>query len=347
MEIDGRRVLHRVSEPVETEYWVGCSSWLDASLVAEGTFYPAPRMTSEERLRWYARFFDCVEVNATYYALPSFHNSELWAARTPPGFQFSVKAYALMTGHNPKADRLPKEVRALLPHPLPVTARGEIDRAQFPKEAVDLCFEWFRDALKPLADAGKLSYLLFQLAPWVGHSPKVLDYLGSLPERFPGWPIAVEFRNSSWIPRRTDEVLAFLARTGLIYVCVDCPWQPFIPAVTHEWAVLRLHGRNVEGWQAQLKGRQPTVAEKYDYLYSPEELEAMAHATRAFHQKARRVYTKFNNNTRDYPVRNGLALRRLLGQPTPDLGALRAQFTPVARRTSRRRGSGSSIRPAP
>lgn len=314
------------AQPADTEYRVGCSSWLDASLLAEGSFYPAPRMTAEERLQWYARFFECVEVNATYYALPSFHNSQLWAERTQPGFEFAVKAYSLMTGHHPKAQGLPTELRALLPQPLPVNARGDVERKHFTLEALDLCFEWFRAALTPLAEAGKLSYILFQFAPWIGYSPNGLKYLAALPERLPGWRIAVEFRNPSWIPQRTDELLRFLADHGLIYVAVDCPWQPFIPAVTAEWAVLRLHGRNAQGWEAQMKGKQPTVAEKYDYLYSPEELQSLAETVRRFHGQVRRVYTKFNNNNRDYPVRNALALRPLLGQATPALEALRAEY---------------------
>ena len=326
------------SEPVETEYRVGCASWLDASLLSEGQFYPAPRMTSEERLQWYARFFDSVEVNATYYALPSYRNSQLWAERTPASFEFAVKAYSLMTGHHPKADRLPKELRTLLPQPLPVNARGEIERRHFPKEALDLCFDWFRDALAPLRQAGKLSYVLFQFAPWVGYSPRALDYLASLLEHLPGWRVAVEFRHPSWIPRRTEDVLKFLAEHGLIYVAVDCPWQPLIPAATTDWAVLRFHGRNVAGWEAQMKGKQPSVAEKYDYLYSAEELEGLADSVQRFHGKVRRVYTKFNNNRADYPVRNGLAFRRLLGQAVPDPEVLKAEYRPLARRRLTRPG---------
>src|SRR5574341_907939 len=92
----------------------------------------------------------------------------------------------------------------------------------------------------PLAQAGKLGYVLFQLAPWVRHGDATLDYLASLPRRLPGWAIAVEFRNASWIPERTDEVLRFLADHGLAFVCVDAPWQPFIPAATVPgWVVFR------------------------------------------------------------------------------------------------------------
>lgn len=294
-------------------------------------------MTAEDRLRWYARFFDCVEVNATYYALPSHRNSQAWVSRTPAGFDFAVKAYALMTGHHPKAQGLPKEFKALLPQPLPVSPRGDIDRKHFPPEALDLCFEWFRDALAPLAEAAKLSYTLFQFAPWIGYSPKALEYLASLPGRLPGWRLAVEFRNPSWIPKRTDEVLRFLADHGLAHVAVDCPWEPLIPAATTgDLAVLRFHGRNVKGWEAQQKGRQPSVAEKYDYCYPPEELRELAGTVRKFHGKVRRVYAKFNNNNWDYPVRNALAFRRLLGHDVPDLEAVKVEYTPSARRSRRR-----------
>src|ERR1043166_8704419 len=93
-------------------YRVGCASWLDASLLAEGSFYPSPHMTAEERLRWYARFFEAVEVNATYYALPAYDTSRAWVERTPPGFQFAVKAYSLMTGHRSEERRVGKECRS-------------------------------------------------------------------------------------------------------------------------------------------------------------------------------------------------------------------------------------------
>jgi len=271
-------------------------------------------MSAEARLRWYARFFDCVEVNSTYYALPSPRNAQLWVLRTPPGFLFQVKAYSLMTGHHPRADTLPADILAMLPGDVPRTRRGEIDRDRLPPEALDRCFELFRAALEPLAAAGKLGYVLFQLAPWVRYEAPVLDYLASLPARLPGWPIAVEFRNETWVPGRLDAVLRFLADHGLIFVCVDAPWQPFVPAATiSEWAIFRLHGQNVQGWLAQRAGREPTVAEKYDYLYSPAELALIAGHARRFQGHARRVAITFNNNSRDYPIQNALDVKRLLG----------------------------------
>src|SRR3972149_3201920 len=88
-----------------TEYRVGICSWTDPSLIKEGEFYPARSMSAEERLRYYATAFDTVEVDSSYYALPSARNAALWVERTPPGFLFNVKAYSLMTGHHPRAGR--------------------------------------------------------------------------------------------------------------------------------------------------------------------------------------------------------------------------------------------------
>jgi uncharacterized protein YecE (DUF72 family) len=307
------------------EYRVGCASWLDRSLIASGRFFPRSRMSAEDRLRWYARFFDVVEVNATYYALPSPRNSELWVARTPPGFVFHVKAYSLMTGHHPRVDSLPADLRLMLPEGLPLNRRGEVERERFPAEALDRCFELFRAGLASLAAAGKLGYVLFQLAPWVRYGDTALEYLASLPRRLPGFVVAVEFRNASWIPERTDEVLHFLTDHGLVFVCLDAPWQPYIPAVTAPgWVAVRLHGQNVKGWVDQLAGREPSVAEKYDYLYGPDEMQAIARRVRAFGGHARRVAVTFNNNNLDYPVRNGLDLKRLLGLDAPSLPAVPA-----------------------
>jgi uncharacterized protein YecE (DUF72 family) len=275
-------------------------------------------MSAEARLRWYARFFDCVEVNATYYALPSPRNAQLWAARTPPGFLFQVKAYSLMTGHHPRVDSLPADLRVMLPEAVPLTRRREVERERFPAEAVDRCFELFRQGLAPLAEAGKLGYVLFQLAPWVRYGDATLDYLASLPRRLPGWTVAVEFRHASFVPERTGEMLRFLADHDLVFVGIDAPWQPFVPAATAPgWVAFRLHGRNVRGWLDQLAGKEPSVAEKYDYLYGPEELATIARRARAFRGHARRVAVTFNNNNLDYPVRNALDLKRLLGLEAP------------------------------
>jgi uncharacterized protein YecE (DUF72 family) len=305
---------------------VGICSWADPALIEAGTFYPRKSMSAEARLRFYAGVFDTVEVNASYYAIPAALQARRWAERTPPGFLFSIKAYSLLTGHHPKPETLPAEIRLMLPPSPQRTPRGEIHRSAFGPDALDECFRLYRAAIAPLAEADKLGYVLFQFAPWVGFSDRGLGYLTSLPERLPGATIAVEFRNRSWFPEHAAETLAALRSARLVHVVVDAPATPNavprVPAATAPTAVLRLHGRNAEGWLSQLRGEAPSVREKYDYLYSEDELCQLLPEIEALAGETEQVFVSFNNNNRDYPVRNALMMRRLLGQPAREANSL-------------------------
>jgi uncharacterized protein YecE (DUF72 family) len=298
---------------------VGICAWADPALIEAGTFYPRKSMTAESRLRYYASVFDGVEVNSSYYAIPDIRNTLRWVERTPPGFVFHVKAYSLLTGHHPRAETVPADLAALLPRSPRRTRRGEIDASSFPPEALDRAFRLVRTALRPIAEAGKLGYVLFQFAPWVHFEPGRLDYLASLPERLPGWTIAIEFRHRSWLPDHADETLRALSGARLAHVIVDAPAAghtvPRVTTVTAPTAVFRLHGRNAHGWLRQLRGEKPTVREKYDYLYSEAELREFLPEIEGVSEEAEEVFISFNNNNRDYPVQNALMLKRLLGQP--------------------------------
>jgi len=326
----GTLVHFRPVAPAATEYRVGLCAWQDKSMLDEGTFYPIKSMKAEERLWWYSRFFDNVEVNSTFYAPLSAQNAVLWAKRTPPGFLFSVKAYALLTGHHLDAGRLPEPLAGMLPAAAKPDARGRLDNAVFPDEARDWAFATFREALQPLADEGKLGYVLFQMAPWFRHGREALDYLATLPERLPGITVAVEFRDASWLPGHTDEVLRFLAEHGLTYVSVDAPHTPANVssdlALTSPVAVIRLHGRNAQGFLKQLRGEAPTVAEKFGYLYNPGEIEEIVARGRALDGQASRVYFELNNNVGDAPAINGIQIKELLGQDTADRAEVEAEW---------------------
>ncbi len=297
---------------------VGVCSWADAALIEDGSFYPKKSMSAEARLRWYARFFDTVEVDSAYYAIPDARNARLWVDRTPPGFLFNVKAYSLLTGHHPKAETLPAELETMLPASPARTHRGEIDRASFPEEAIDAALALFRAALAPLAEAGKLGYVLFQFAPWVHFGDEWLAYVASLPARMRGWSVAAEFRHRSWFPDHAPETLTALRSAGVAHVVVDGPVLggavPRVTTATAKTAVLRLHGRNVEGWTRQLRGEGPAVREKYDYLYTDAELGELAPEVVGLAGESERVFVSFNNNNRAYPVRNAFMMRKLLGQ---------------------------------
>jgi uncharacterized protein YecE (DUF72 family) len=276
-------------------------------------------MTPEARLRYYARFFDTVEINSSYYAIPAARNVLRWTERTPPGFIFNVKAYAPLTGHHARPETLPDEVRAMVSPRATKTHRGEVPAGVLPPAAIDATFRLFRAALGPLEDARKLGYVLFQFAPWVRYARERLDYLESLPSRLPGWRLAVEFRDRSWFPDHADDTLAVLRRAGLGHVIVDAPpaahTVPRVVARTAGTVVFRLHGRNAEGWLRQLRGEEPAVREKYDYLYTEGELRELLPEVEAAAAEEGEIFVSFNNNNRDYPVRNALMMKRLLGQP--------------------------------
>ena len=298
---------------------VGICAWTDAALIEDGSFYPRKSMTAEARLRWYARFFDTVEVNSSFYAIPAARNALSWAERTPLGFLFNVKAYAPMTGHHPRPETLPADVQRVLPRHPRLTRRGEVESGAWPPEALDHVFRLFGEALAPLAEAGKLGYVLFQFAPWVRFHPAWLDYLASLPARLPGPSLAVEFRDRSWFPDHAAETLGALRAAGLAHVIVDAPATPnalpYVPARTAPTAIFRLHGRNAEGWMRQLRGEEPAVREKYDYLYTEDELRALQADVERAADESERVFVAFNNNNRAFPVQNALMMKRLLGQP--------------------------------
>jgi uncharacterized protein YecE (DUF72 family) len=298
---------------------VGICSWTDAALIEDGSFYPRRTMSAEARLRYYASVFDTVEVDSAYYAIPDARNARRWAERTPPGFVFNVKAYALMTGHHPRRPSLPAEIQALLPAHPRLTRRGEIEASALPPEAVDVAFRLFRAALAPLEEAAKLGYVLFQFAPWFRFGDRQLEYVSTLAGRLPGWRVAVEFRDRSWVPDHTSETLEVLARAGLAHVVVDAPTVPGavprVPAVTASVAVMRLHGRHAAGFLRQLRGEGPAVREKYDYLYQDHELRHLVPEIEALAREAEEVFIAFNNNNRNYPVVNALMMKRVLGQP--------------------------------
>jgi uncharacterized protein YecE (DUF72 family) len=309
-------VLYEPPKRLRTDYRIGLSAWTDKSMLEEGQFYPRKTMAPAERLWWYSRFFDTVEVNSTFYALPAVETAEAWAQRTQSGFLFNVKAFALLTGHDVEVARLPEPLRKMLPRRLQTAKTRRLPATAFGDEARSWALAELRRGLEPLRHAGKLGYVLFQLAPWIKPTDETEAYLATLPRELPDAAVAVEFRSRSWFGPRTDATLRFLAAHGLTYVSIDGPRSraavPSLPALTTPTAVFRLHGRNFAGFLKQVQGKAPTVAEKYDYLYRDDELEEIARAAGALNGKADRVHLAMNNNRRDYPVTNGLRLKEML-----------------------------------
>jgi uncharacterized protein YecE (DUF72 family) len=305
--------------PVGNVYY-GTSSWTDPTLLSSKRFYPSSARSAGDRLRFYSERFPLVEVDSTYYALPSERNSELWVERTPDGFIFNIKTFGLFTHHPVAVRALPANVRGLLSEQ--AREKKRVYSKDLPPQAGELMWSMFDSALRPLADAGKLGAILFQFPRWFVRSRPNIEYLRELGERCP-YQIAVEFRGPTWMEDdRRERTLGLLEELGMSYVVVDEPqgFKTSIPPVV-EWtspklAMIRFHGRNSETWD------KPglTAAERFRYLYSEQELERWVAPVRELAANAERVHVLMNNCYADYGVRNAAQLATLLAEPRANLG---------------------------
>jgi len=289
---------------------IGTCSWADRGLVASG-WYPPSARTAAARLAFYGAAFDTVEVDSTFYAIPEQASAFQWAARTPPGFLFNVKAWGLFTWHSVKYETLPEWVR----HEIPRPESGRLDFQGLPRELRPVLWKRFTSALEPLRTMDRMGYLLFQLPTKASFSPVMMRYLERVAEVTPPFRTAVEVRNRSWMEKGNREsFLSLLKGANMAYVAVDEPELDWTVGrdfpVTATWgAVARFHGRNREGWTK--KGA--TVAEKFRYNYSDGELLSWEGAVRDAAERAGKVFLMFNNCYRDYAVKNALRMKCLLG----------------------------------
>jgi uncharacterized protein YecE (DUF72 family) len=291
------------------EFRVGTASWTDRTLVNSDLFYPSSVRSAEERLRFYAEQFNTVEVDSTFYVVPAERNAKLWAERTPNGFVFNIKPFALMTQHPADESRLPKRLREML------TVVERSNRQLPSKEVVDMAFQMFWSAIAPLREAGKLGMLAFQFPPYFIPKTANLDYLASLPERLPGASIAIEFRHPSWVrdeARRTG-MMKFLRSHGLYYTSIDAPEDssivPSFIEATGDQVYVRFHGKNRENWFK----RNITAAERFKYLYSERELQSLAKRFGNLEEQGvKRAYAIFNNCYQNFGIMNATTMAAIL-----------------------------------
>lgn len=125
----GSTLPFQPGKPVGNIYYGACS-WTDRTLIDAGTFYAPSVRTAAERLAHYSSQFPIVEVDATYYALPSERNAHLWVDRTPPGFVFNIKAFGLFTHHPVVVERLPAGFRSSTPPVVAATSPLALVRFQ-------------------------------------------------------------------------------------------------------------------------------------------------------------------------------------------------------------------------
>jgi uncharacterized protein YecE (DUF72 family) len=282
---------------------VGTASWTDKTLLESG-WYPADADTPEKRLGYYAEQFPLVEVDSTYYTPPNERNSSLWAARTPPGFTFNVKAFSLLTGHPTRISALYKDLR-------PETDKRNLYLKDVDAAVVDQVWERFLAALQPLHDAGKLGAVLFQFPQWFPIGKRNKTYILECKRRCEPFGFCVEFRNKTWLSKENEaETLDFLTSYAVPYVCVDMPQGyassvPPVVAATADLAVIRFHGHS-DKWTSR------NIYERFGYKYSPEELREWAPRIRKLSEQASTVHVLMNNCYRDYAQVNARQLADLL-----------------------------------
>jgi len=282
------------------EIRIGTCSWADEALSKH--WYPKG-LPAGERLAHYAQHFDTVEVDSTYYRLPGDEMVRRWAERTPDDFVMHVKAFGLMTRHPVKLEALPPDLR----DDAPTDDKGRVERPS--REFRGEVFRRFLEALEPLRSAGKLGGILFQFPSYVVYKDRSLEYLQWAREQVGDDEMLVEFRHVSWLDdEHRDETLRFLEQLGATHVIVDAPriegaknLVPTVLALTSPTLYVRFHGRNADTWNK----RGGSASERFDYLYSTEELEEWVDPLRELAGQAEQAYAFFNNNATSPDGRGG------------------------------------------
>lgn len=291
---------------------VGTASWTDPTLIACGRFYPPGCKTAEDRLRFYATQFPLVEVDSSYYAVPTPQVARLWAERTPAGFTFNVKAFRLFTGHQTEPRVLHRDLQQALGPDAPRSFHYQ----DLPAEIRDELWRRFIEALAPLRESGKLGAVHFQFAPWLVRNRAGIAHVEHCAEKMQGHLLAAEFRHGSWFHGEDlERTLDWERALGLAHTVVDSP-QGFANCVPCVWdvtsprlAVVRLHGRNKETWN---KKGLVASSSRFDYWYSQDELAAMVPEIEHLATQARQVHVIFNTNNQDQGQAGARMMRELL-----------------------------------
>lgn len=289
------------------EIRVGTSGWNYPSGKGtwNGIFYPAFATASArqapgakgakfDELRFYAEHFDTVEINSTFYRVPAVATARSWVERTPANFEFSLKLYQKFT------------------HPKMFEKATGGDPSSLGQKDVDE----FRARLDPVAKAGKLGALLAQFPASFKNDSESRAYLEILLQHFRDYRVAVELRHRSWSDQ-PDDTLNLLGEHGAAWTQIDEPKftlsirQNLLPNV-RTFYYLRLHGRNAAQWWAHDHSE-----DRYNYLYSADELKPFAEAAETASKKVEKAYFYANNHFSAKSVANAAILKHDLGQDLP------------------------------
>jgi len=271
----------------------------------EGPVYPPGKKL--DKLQYIARYFDCIELNSSFYRIPDIRLSRSWAERLSdnPDFKFTVKVWQRFT-HERKA------------------GRDELLR--------------FTESFEPLIKHGKFGAFLLQF-PWsFRNDPKNREYVSKLGSLFSEYPTAVELRHGSW---SSPEVWELLSGCKLSFCNIDQPLigdsiPPTSVSTDGRLGYIRLHGRNRKNWFRREAGRD----ERYDYLYSMEELKGWVNGARKILANVKALFMITNNHFRGQALANAFQLKSILEGSDPDIPASLISYYPglvdIAGRSSMR-----------
>jgi len=241
----------------------------------KGVFYPQGTK-EEDFLTFYASRFPAVEVDSTFYRMPTAKQLSGMLAHGGGNLRFSIKAPRTLT------------------HEIGVW-----------KQDATL----FKDALEPMMADGSLTALLFQFPQSFRYEPDNRVYLAGLLAEFSGYPSVVEFRSDAWMQNRVYDGLE--ARGAGICVC-DLPslrgLPKLVPVATGGRGYIRFHGRNAGSWYGD------SAVARYDYLYSETELASFVPAIRAIKGKTKTIHLFFNNHPAGNATVNAKTMMEILGE---------------------------------
>lgn len=264
---------------------IGLTTWTEHPALIGGEQRPVT-------LTEYAGHLPLVELDTPFYGIPRTSTVANWQASVPDGFQFILKANQVMTTHGQRQH--------------PVTA-----------EEVQATFTHYREMVAPLVAQRKLQTILLQFPPYFNRTTANIEYLRQVRLAMGDLPLAVEFRSPSWFatPGLTTDVMAYLTSLKLTNVVTDEPHNlndgiPLVATVTTpQLAVVRLHGRNAQGWFNQGANWRKT---RTLYKYSEAELQSIATLVRQLAAQAQNVSVIFNNNSGRDAAPNALRLKEIL-----------------------------------
>ncbi len=287
-------------------FFVGTAGWSYPDW--EGIVYPPGKGRGFHPLPYLAPFIDLVEINSTFYrpATPALALSWLRKVEAHPDFLFAVKLHQIFT-HG---------------------------KREYGRRDVDV----FKAGIDLLNLKGRLAALLIQF-PWsFTNTPANTEYLLRLFRHFPGFPLALEVRHSTW---DTPEFTGMLKKNEVCFCNIDQPLfpnsiKPSAVVTNPDFAYVRLHGRNVRNWFRADAGRD----DRYDYLYSKDELEEWVDRIKQLGRRSGKVYVITNNHYRGQAMANALQIRNMVTGEKVDIPQILLEKFPVLKEIARKIRAG-------